>query len=238
MVHDAEHGTGGHPGDTPVARTVAALVGTLAVLAVWNLAVRPATASQYHLPLGLVVAALVVALGLWAGLGLPGLGLSPQRAASGLAWGGAAAGLVLAVVLVGALLPATHGSYNVPRAHTDLGDMLRQVLAVIPLRTVLVEELAFRGTLLGLLGVLLPRWWAVACCSLLFGLWHLGGIVTSTSGTAAHVALVGLGTVAATGAAGVVLCWLRLRSDSLLAPVLAHLAVDTLPLVAAWVVVH
>jgi membrane protease YdiL (CAAX protease family) len=73
---------------------------------------------------------------------------------------------------------------------------------------------------------------------LLFGLWHLGGIVTGTAGTAAHVALVGLGTVAATGAAGTVFCWLRLRSDSLLAPVLAHAAVDTLPLVAAWVVVH
>ena len=177
-------------------------------------------------------------LGLWGGLGLSGLGLSPGRVGSGLRWGGAAAGVVLVVVLVGALLPVTHGSYDVPRAHVDLTDLLRQVLVVIPLRTVLVEELAFRGTLLGLLGVLLPRWWAVASCSLLFGLWHLGGIVTNTPGGAAHVALVGLGTVAVTGAAGVVLCWLRLRSDSLVAPFLAHLATDTLPLVAAWIVVH
>jgi membrane protease YdiL (CAAX protease family) len=238
MVHDTDRGTGGHAGDTPVARTAAALVGTLAVLAVWNLAVRPAAPSQYHLPLGLAVAALVAGLGLWAGLGLGGLGLSPQRVGSGLRWGGAAVALVVAVVLVGALLPATHGSYDVPRAHTDLTDLLREALVVIPLRTVLVEELAFRGTLLGLLGAVLARWWAVAVCSLLFGLWHLGGIVTSTAGTAAHVALVGLGTVAATGAAGVVFCWLRLRSDSLVAPVLAHLAVDTVPLLAAWVVVH
>lgn len=219
-------------------RSVVALVGTLAVLAAWNLAVRPSLASGYHLPGGLLVAGAVVALGLWAGLGMSGLGMAPARLGSGLRLGAAAAGVVAAVLLVGTLLPATRGSFDVPRAHTGFGDLLVQVLVLIPIRTVLVEELAFRGTLLGLLLQMLPRGWAVAVCSVLFGLWHLGGIVTSTPGGAMRVALVGLGTVAATGAAGAVFGWLRLRSQSLLAPFLAHLATDAAPLVAAWLVVH
>ncbi len=231
---DADHG----PGRASRVRAYVALAATLAVLALWNLLVRPALDSRYHLPVGLLVAAAVVGLGLWAGLGASGLGLRPDRLGSGLRWGAAAAGVVAVVLLVGVLLPATHDSFDVPRAHTTLGDLATQVLVVIPLRTVVVEELAFRGTLLGLLLVLLPRWWAVAVCSVLFGLWHLAGVLTSTPGGPAHAALVGLGTVAATGAAGAVFCWLRLRSRSLLAPALAHLATDTLPLVAAWLVVH
>jgi len=219
-------------------RLLVALVGTLAVLGVWNLLLRPAVADRYHMPFGLVVAAVVVLLGLWAGLGASGIGLDPGRLGCGLRWGAIAAGVVTIVVLVGVLLPTTHGSFDVPRAHVNLRDLALQVLVVIPLRTVLVEELAFRGTLLGLLLDLLPRWWAVASCSVLFGLWHLGGVVTTTTGGAAHVALVGFGTVAATAAAGVALCWLRLRSQSLAAPLLAHLATDTMPLVAAWLVVH
>jgi membrane protease YdiL (CAAX protease family) len=193
---------------------------------------------RYHLPLGLVVAAVVVVLGLWAGLGVSGLGLAPGRLGSGLRWGAAAAGAVAVVLVAGVLLPETHGSFDVARAHVSFGDLAQQLLVVIPLGTVLVEELAFRGTLLGLLLDLLPRWWAVASCSVLFGLWHLRGIVATTSGGASHVALAGLGTVAATAAAGVVFCWLRLRSQSLLAPSLAHLATNTLPLVTAWLVVH
>jgi CAAX protease family protein len=72
----------------------------------------------------------------------------------------------------------------------------------------------------------------------LFGLWHvlaaLGGGAVNTAiaglvgggaaGTAARVVV----TVLFTSAAGVVLCWLRLRSGSLLAPILAHWTVNGL----------
>ena len=219
-------------------RLIVALVGTLAVLALWNVVVRPSVASTYHLPGSLVVAVAVVALGLWAGLGAAGMGLARADFGSGLRWGAAAAGTVALVVLAGALLSATRASFDVPRAHVGLGELVDQVLVVIPLSTVLVEELIFRGTLLGLLLQLLPRAWAVAACSVLFGLWHLDVIVANNPDDALHVAAVGLGTVVATGTAGVVFCWLRLRSQSLLAPIFAHLATNTIPLVIAWFLVH
>ena len=47
-----------------------------------------------------------------------------------------------------------------------------------------------------------------------------------------------LGSVAVTFAAGLIFCWLRLRSRSLIAPVVAHFATNGLALTVAWLTVH
>jgi membrane protease YdiL (CAAX protease family) len=47
-----------------------------------------------------------------------------------------------------------------------------------------------------------------------------------------------LGSIAVTFAAGLVFCWLRLRSRSLIAPVMAHAATNGLALTVAWFAVH
>ncbi len=46
------------------------------------------------------------------------------------------------------------------------------------------------------------------------------------------------GSVATTFIAGLLFCWLRLRSRSLLAPVIAHLSTNAVALVFAWTVVR
>jgi uncharacterized protein len=132
----------------------------------------------------------------------------------------------------------------VPHGDGSLGwATLRAVLVVIPLGTVLPEELAFRGVLLALLG----RRYGVRAGTLLssglFGLWHVlpslgGGVANATiagvvgadaAGSAVRVVV----TVLFTSLAGMVLCWLRLRSGSLLAPVLAHWTVNGLGVIVA-----
>jgi len=47
-----------------------------------------------------------------------------------------------------------------------------------------------------------------------------------------------LGSVAVTFVAGLVFCWLRLRSRSLIAPIMAHVATNGLALTVAWFAVH
>jgi membrane protease YdiL (CAAX protease family) len=220
------------------ARAWVASLATVVVLALWNLLARPALSSGYDVAGGLVVAAAVVAVGTWGGLGLAELGLSPSRLRSGLAWGGAAFGLVAVVILFGLALPASRTDFHTARGQVGAGELLVELLVTIPLGTVVVEELAFRGVLLGLLLRLLTPIPAVVVCSVLFGLWHVRGVVDTTGGSHAHVVAAALGTVLATGGAGAVFCWLRLRSGSLIAPVLAHLATNTLGLVATWLVVH
>ena len=122
---------------------------------------------------------------------------------------------------------------------------LWRVLVVIPLGTVLPEELAFRGLLLTLLGRRYGVLAGVLLSSGLFGLWHvvpsLGGGTTNATiasvvgADAAGMVVRVVVTVGFTSLAGVLLCWLRLRSGSLLAPILAHWTVNGLGVIVTLV---
>ena len=219
-------------------RTVPALAACVALLSVWVVLVRPGLPPVPRLVGGLVVAGCTVVLGLWAGLDADGLGLSPRRLTDGLRYGGLAFVAVTVVILLGVAIPATREAFHSGRADITAGQLLVQVPLTIPLGTVVVEELAFRGALLGLFRLTMPTSRAVVACSLLFGLWHVPSVLAATSGSDVRVLGAATGTFVATFAAGVAFCWLRVRSGSLLAPAMAHLATNSVALVAAWFVLH
>jgi membrane protease YdiL (CAAX protease family) len=109
-------------------------------------------------------------------------------------------------------------------------------LVLIPLGTVIPEELVFRGVLWGLLRRARGTRVATVGSSMLFGLWHVGpalgggpanDALTGAVGSGVMGTILGvLATVVFTSAAGVVLCYVRQRSDSLLAPILLHWAAN------------
>ena len=188
------------------------------------------------LPVNLVVAGLLLLLARWDGLTASDLGLSRLSLGSGLRWGGIAAGLVLAAYLVALLVPAGREAFLDERADLGVGGGLYQAFVQVPFATVLLEELAFRGVLLAMMSVRWGTLRGVIGSSLLFGLWHV-----LPSASAAHAnPLVerwfGTGStglwvwaavsVLATSVAGVVFCWLRLRSGSLLASAGLHWATN------------
>lgn len=211
-------------------RTILALVATIVWLAAWNLArsqvpavVRPAAA--------LLVVAGVLAIGRWAGLSASEWGLDRRFLGRGLRFGLIAFAVISGSVVIAGLLPGVSGWFDDARADVDTGQFLFRVLVAIPLGTVLLEELASRGSLLALLRRLTSTWSAVALSSVLFGLWHLVPILGSSIGAI-------VGTLLATTAAGVGFCWLRLRSGSLVAPILAHLATNAVAFTVAWTLAH
>jgi membrane protease YdiL (CAAX protease family) len=116
----------------------------------------------------------------------------------------------------------------------------------ILLVTAIPEEFAFRGVLLGSALRLWGSWRATLITSALFGLWHIGPTlhrmsddrVRGASGTVLGQVLVVVGAVTITFLAGLVFCWLRLRSKSLIAPIVAHMATNGLALAVSWFVVH
>jgi membrane protease YdiL (CAAX protease family) len=136
--------------------------------------------------------------------------------------------------LVVGLVPATRVMFLDNRYHLPAGSAVLTALVVIPLGTVLVEEIAFRGVLAGLLRHHHGWWWATGTSSVLFGLWHIlpssslnrhnraAGAILGT-GADGQVAVI-VGAVAFTALAGVVLCELRRRSGSLLASAGLHWA--------------
>lgn len=194
-----------------------------------------------------VAAVALVLLVRARGLDWADLGLGREHWRSGAVYALAAVGVVLTVIAVGALLPWTRPMFLNDRYATLSGALLAS-LVIIPLQTVIPEELAFRGVLHGAL----DRAWGfrgvAAAGSLLFGLWHIASSFGLTSGNEGFSRILGggvfgmvagvVGAVVATAAAGFVFTWLRRRSGSLLAPIALHWSLNGMGALAAALVWH
>jgi len=208
---------------------------TLGTMAAGNvLANRVLPQADIPVGLGLVGGLAVVARA--SDLTRADLGLARSTWRRGLRWGGLSAALVAAGYGSAKCVPAVRGSLATPEK--SWSQAMVKALVVIPLATVIPEEFAFRGVLWGLLRGRSGRRPATMVSSAIFGVWHvlpaLGGgaandavAETLGDGTAGIVLRV-IGTVLFTGLSGVLFCELRARSDSLLAPILLHWAVNGL----------
>lgn len=223
--------------DAAAHRTRRILVATVGVLAVADVVRSAWLPGGAHLAFNVGLTGVLGVVARRAGLSRAELGLERAHVGSGLRWGGAAFGAVALTVGGAALVASSSGIFDDDRSAISGGELALKVLVVIPIGTVVLEELAFRGLLLGLWCRIAPTWRAVAGSSIVFGLWHVPGAWKSAAGDGAWSALAAVaGTVAATTVAGGVFALLRSRSHSLLAPALAHLATNTTALVAAWIV--
>ena len=218
----------------------------VAVLTLTNLIAHFTTpwASVATVPVAAVGLVLLVRT---RGLGWAELGLDREHWRSGLGYAAAAVTVVVTVGAVGALLPFTRPLFLNNNYATVSGAVIASMI-IIPLQTVIPEELAFRGVLHGALG----RAWGfrgvAAAGSLLFGLWHIATSLGLTSSNVGFTRLLGHGAagevagvllaVAATAAAGFVFTWLRRRSGSLLAPIALHWSLNGLGALTAALVWH
>ena len=199
-----------------------------------------------YVPVSVLTVALV-AVAWTAGATRADLGLDRADIRAGVRYGAGALGIVLLVLIVAAVIPVTNGFLHDSRAQISGGRMLYELGVSILLLTAIPEEFAFRGVLLGSALRLWGPWRASLITSALFGLWHIvptlhtmgdnRAVVGVTASLAGEV-LVVLGAIAVTFVAGLLFCWLRLRSRSLIAPVIAHAATNGLALTVAWFAVH
>ena len=221
-------------------------VQTLVILTLFTVGRAFGVLGPPYVAVGLLTAAL--ALIAWrARATLADLGIDRASAGAGFGYGAGAFVVVLLVLLAAAAIPLTNGFLHDSRAQIGAGRLCYELGVSIVLLTAIPEEFAFRGVLLGsALRLWSPRR-ASVITSLAFGLWHIAptlhtmadnhavaGLAASGGG---RVLLV-LGSIAVTFIAGMAFCWLRLRSGSLIAPVIAHAATNGLALAVAWVIVH
>ena len=227
----------------PVAR---AELAAAAALAAWNAAINRVVPSPAYVPANLAAAGLALAAGRRARVPAADLGLDPGRAGRGLRVGLAAAVPVVAAVAAGAALPATRRWFRDERAATGgTGRALYHTLVRIPLGTAVAEETIFRGALLGMLLQRHPTARAAAVSSVLFGCWHvlptidtlaLNPLGERVGGDPARTGGAVAASVAVTAAAGLGFSWLRLRADSLVAPVVVHAVLNSSAFAAARLV--
>lgn len=195
-----------------------------------------------YVPLSLLATAGLAAVAWRVGLGLADLGLLRTNVSTGLAWGLAIAAITAGLLTVAVAVPAVRPLFGDARIAGIGSDLLvYRALIRIPLGTALFEEFAFRGVLLGAWSRVTSAPRAVAASSATFGLWHIrptielleaNALATSTLSRVFAVAAAALLTLGA----GYLFCLLRIRTESLFAPFVAHAAVNSLAIIAAFAV--
>ena len=220
-------------------RNATACVGV--VLLVANLMSNRVLPGWAYVPWNVAVAAAIVALALLA-TSHEQLGFTAWR--RGVAWGTVLLLLTIGGLALAITMPAFNELYHDRRVSADTGTWLYQALIRIPFGTVLLEEVAFRGVLPGLF---MLRWGVVRGCiaaSVCFGLWHVlpaltlnevNPVATRVFGTGAGgVAIAVVFAVCSTALVGMGFCWVRLRSGSVLATMMAHVASNSGAYTIAW----
>ncbi len=195
---------------------------------------------RWYLPANACATVAALAAAAAAGLTAADLGLGRDRLRPGLRLGTRLGGAAAAGWLFTAALPAARPALRDQRvAGLRRHQVAYQALVRIPVGTVLWEETAFRGVAQAALLRVMPRPAALAVASGAFGIWHIRPTAEALRANqraagAGRTAAAVTGTCAGMAAAGALLSWLRLRSGSLAAPVVLHLAVNSTGALAAW----
>ena len=216
------------------------------LLVLWGNLLHPLIGSTAILPGGswhfVIAGAALVAVSFFAarvlGLDAAALGLRPAGALRGALVGAFAGAFVAtgAAAIMRGVVPALIGQPVIyePLSRVAAGDLSRHVAFFLPFGTVIPEEIAFRGTLLG---GLLARYGvrsAVLASAIAFALWH--GTVTffTVMNTTMPVVLI---VPAIAGAfvilfvGGLTMAGLRVTTGSLATTVAAHWAFNAVILV-------
>lgn len=210
----------------------AALLTTINLTGIW-------LPGWTYLPINLAAILALLLIAQRAGATGTTLGLRRDGLRRGLIVGTLSALAIGTVLAAAAVIPSTRGLFEDSRA-TGIGvaGLLFQVALRIPLGTALFEEVAFRGVLLGLGRKAWTPAIGTGLSALLFGLWHMAPALdlAGANATAADISTPGVVVLAVTSTAivGLGFTWLRDRSGSLAAPVLAHAAANALAFTFAW----
>jgi CAAX protease family protein len=215
----------------------------IGVLAVANLMSNRVLPDAAYVPWNLSIAAVCLLISRSAATPAE-IGFSRWR--SGAAWGVTLFVFTTGVLLLAVTMPVFNDLYHDRRVSAAWSTMLYQTIVRIPLGTVVLEETAFRGVLPGLLAHRFGLARGCFVASLLFGLWHIAPALglnevnpamTQLFGDgAAGIAVAVVFAVIGTLAAGLWLCWIRYRSGSVLATMIAHVATNSVAYAIAWFV--
>ena len=210
----------------PVAVVVTLLIGNI-------LSNRVMPAALY-VPTNLVTAAVIVFISMRL---VTPYDMGWTNWARGARWGFAVTLVGLGLYLVALVTPGFDELFNDRRVEGGTARLFYEVFIRIPLGTVLLEEVAFRGPCRRSSPSTCRRSVPSCSSSALFGLWHVlpslsladvnpvfeGLLGTGSAGKLGGVAIAVVGTFLL----GLWLCFLRYRSGSILAPIIVHVASNT-----------
>lgn len=215
----------------------------IAITATLNILIRQESGA---IQVSLFIAALALVTYLcWAsGMSLRSIGLTSGNPKKILMWSGGSVVLIFGLTVVAYWINSDW--FQDDRYDKNLASTLLYIFIAIPLLTVFFEEFLFRGILWGYIRNHWDPLKATLGSSVLFGLWHVlaaRGMDKSfllDAGIPSAIAepVLMIGTVIATSCAGIILCELRRRTDSLWVPVAVHWAINASAVAMAYLAWH
>lgn len=192
---------------------------------------------KYHLLLNIGISLVAIILGLSFGLDYSQMGLSVYSILPGIAVAFAATAIIIIGTLIISVIPPLRHYFLGNNLANASGKLIAFEAAIrIPFGTALVEEILFRGVLLGLLLVHHDSILAIVISAAIFGFWHIFPTINSLENNQVMAAKMNgqkiritgavMGTVLITGVAGLVFGWLRLIAGSVIAPWLVHWSIN------------
>lgn len=228
--------------EVPTRQTRLLILATIVVLSATNVTLYAVHSTLLQLTTAFVAGLVLLGIMQRAQLSLHEIGLSKKTAIHGAKYGAIGALAIITVELIAFLIVPT--LFKDQRYDQSYTLAFRAVFILVPLRTILLEEFAFRGALLSLCLRVFSTKQAVILSSLLFGIWHILPSLTIASFTlpivevVAHKAVGIVAIVLATTCAGIFFSWLRLKTRSLAAPMLVHWAINSTGIILAAIIWH
>ena len=230
-------------------RRLIALGAAVTVLAVSNVMSNRILPSWAYVPWNLSMAFVLLGIAYRGGAGPVAVGLGIRHWHRPVGVGLLLFGGTALLFALGMIVPATQSAFIDTRiGDADVAQMLWVVLVQIPLGTVVLEEVAFRGVLPALMGAspaIRWRWIPVLGASFLFGLWHILPSIGIDNANAAVGGALGhnqvltstLAVVSMT-VAGVAMCALAHLGKGIKTTMLLHWATNSLGFFAAWLLLN
>jgi membrane protease YdiL (CAAX protease family) len=226
-----------------------ALAAAIALLVVSNVMSNRILPSWAYVPWNLSMAFVLLGVAYRGGAGPVAVGLGIRHWHRPVGVGLLLAGGTALLFALGLFLPATQNAFVDSRiGDADAWQMLWVVLVQIPLGTVVLEEVAFRGVLPALMGAspaIRWRWVPVLGASVLFGLWHILPSIGIDNANAAVGGVLGHNVVLTTSLAviamtiaGIAMCALARVGKGIKTTMLLHWATNSLGFFAAWLLLQ
>ena len=192
---------------------------------------------KFHMILNLGIAITAITLGFGFGLTPRDMGISVYTITSGILIAAAASLVIAIMTLIIAIIPPLRKYFLGDNLSSASGRLIAFEAGIrIPFSTALIEEVLFRGVLLGLLLIHYPTLIALLYSSAIFGLWHIFPTIKTLEQTDATARAVQtkkhrmyggvVATVTITSVAGLLFGYLRILAGSIVAPWLLHWTIN------------
>ena len=226
-----------------------ALLVVILLLVFSNLVSNRVLPGWAYVPWNVGMALVLLGISARAGVGPVAVGLGVRHWHRPVSVGLLCAGGMAILYALGLALPMFRDAFVDSRvAAVSVAQLMWVVLVQIPLGTVLLEEIAFRGVVPALLGAapsIRWRWGPVVVSSVLFGCWHILPSIGLNTANAAVGGALGSDQLLTTLLAilsmlvvGIGFCGLARLGKGVKTPILMHWGTSSFAFFAAWLMLH